>query len=333
MKIDVKNLPSIVVAINILLASIVGIFISKIDSLYRKYDLKIQSLEILQKDIVSYTEKFEKQYNATVAIYIKDMSTQYEVKINSEKLIPAASIIKVPIMAAVYYLAEKGELSLDEFLVYKKKHRCGGAGIIKSYPYGTKFKIRELVELMITISDNIATHMLIERVGLKRFNEIFKTLELKNTTVNRYVMDLNSRRNGIENYTTAEDIGYLLEKIYKGSLISKRASAEMLWYLLQQKISDRLPKKLPPQTVVAHKTGLMRDLCHDAGIVYTHKGEFVICILVQSLYKRAAKNFIAEIAFKTYSVYNQTGDDNNRYESNTAYEHTDIISGSGTRNY
>lgn len=301
-----KNFSYIVTTINIVLFFIIAIFIAKINSVYTKYEAKIDELKQVEQEINDYINSLEKvSPEVKIAVYIKDMSTGFCVKNNSEVLIPAASVVKVPIMAAVYYLVEKGELSLDEVIVYKKHHRCGGSGIIKNLPYGTKFKIKELLELMITISDNIATNMLTERIGFKKLNEIFRNLGLKATNIDRYIMDLKSRTKGIENYTTAEDIGLLLEKIYKGRLVSRKSSIEMLSLLMKQKISDRIPKKLPEHIVVAHKTGLMKNVCHDAGIVFTNNGDFVICVLTENMNHKIAKNVIAEIAYKTYCMYSK----------------------------
>ncbi len=282
------------------------IFILKINSANNKSKIEINKLEKLNKDIQSYLEDLKYfNENSKVAVYIKDLSTDYVIKINSDELIPSASVVKVPLMAAVYYLAYRGEISLEDILVYKKRHHCGGAGVIKRYSYGKKFKIKELLELMITISDNVATHMLMDKIGIERLNKIFKDLDLKNTNVKRYVMDLYSRNKGIENYTTAEDIGMLLEKIYKGELISKQASSEMLLLLMKQRICDRIPKKLPKEVTVAHKTGLMRNVCHDVGIVFSRNGDFIICVLTENIISKFAKNIIAEISYKTYSLYDE----------------------------
>jgi len=290
--------------INIALFLIIFVFVSKINSIYKKYELKVEEFKKLEHSLQEYVNSIV-QDGAEVAIYIKDLSTGYEIKINSGKKIPSASLVKIPIMAAVYYLVDKNKLSLDEKLVYKKKYRCGGSGVIKRMPYGTKFTIKELVELMITISDNVATHMLIDRIGLKNLNEIFKELGLKDTNINRFVMDLFLKNKGVENYTTAEDIGLLLEKVYRGSLVSKKASIEMLSIMLKQRICDRIPKKLPPQIAVAHKTGLMKDVCHDVGIVYTNNGDFVICVLTQNMKHSLAKEFIADVAYETFCLYDK----------------------------
>lgn len=294
--------------INLSLFLIVGIFVYKINSYYEKFILNIERLEQLKDEIQRYLSALQNS-EGKISIYIKDLSTNYAIKINSEVQMPSASILKIPIMAAVYYLAEKGKLSLNEVLTYKKKHMCGGSGIIKNYRYGKKFTIKQLVELMITVSDNIATHMLIERVGIKNLQEIFLDLGLKHTTIERYIMDLKARDRGVENYTTAEDIGELLEKIYKKELISSEVSMEMLLILMKQKISDRIPKKLPREIVVAHKTGLMKNVCHDAGIVYTKNGDFIICVFTENINTSLAKNIISDVAYMSYCLYENIDSD------------------------
>ncbi|MEN3013335.1 MAG: serine hydrolase [Endomicrobiia bacterium] len=304
--------------INFILLLLVSIFVLRINSYYEKFILEINKLEELKKELMEYIKTYNLSDNQKISLYIKDLSTDYTIRINSEELIPSASLVKIPIMAAVYYLTEKGKIFLDNELIYQRKHLCGGSGIIKNYKFGKKFKIRELVELMITISDNIATHMLIEYIGIKNLNEIFKELGLKNTNISRYVMDLRARDKGIENYTTAEDIGLLLEKIYKKELVSKNSSNEMLLFLMKQKISDRIPKKLPREVAVAHKTGLMRNVCHDAGIVYTRNGDFIICILTKNLDSNLAKEIIAEVAYKTYSLYDNMFD---KFKSSTSNDY------------
>jgi len=301
---ETKKFKLTVSLVNIALFLIVFVFETRINSIYNKYELKVEEFKKLEQSLQEYVNSLT-QNNSEISLYIKDLSTEYEIKINSDKEIPSASLVKIPIMAAVYELAEKGDLSLNEKLTYKKKYRCGGSGIIKRSRYGTKFTIRELVELMITLSDNVATHMLIDRIGIKNLNKIFKELGLKNTNINRFVMDLQARDKGIENYTTAEDIGLLLEKIYRGKLVSKEASVEMLLIMLKQRISDRIPKKLPTQVAVAHKTGLMKDVCHDAGVVYTNNGDFIICVLTHNIKPQVAKEIIADVTYMTYCMYDK----------------------------
>jgi beta-lactamase class A len=155
---------------------------------------------------------------------------------------------------------------------------------------------------MITESDNTATNMLVDALGFGYINQQFVEMGLKNTDLRRGVMDLKWRRKGIENYTTADDMAYLLEKIYNRELINPQASDEMLAILKRQKVNDRLPRRLPrAETVVAHKTGLLRGTVSDCGIVFTQEGDFIICVLTDDIKNfKTAKRFIANIAACTY---------------------------------
>ena len=119
-------------------------------------------------------------------------------------------------------------------------------------------------------------------------------------------MDFEERKEGVENYTTAEDMAYLLEGLYKNKILNKDYSLKCLELLKDQKINDRIPRKLPKGgAFVAHKTGLERHICHDVGIVYTSRGDFIICVLVkhEDRYAKSAKKLIAEIALLTYNYY------------------------------
>jgi len=128
---------------------------------------------------------------------------------------------------------------------------------------------------------------------------------LKNTNIARKMMDFKERREGEENYTTARDMAYLLEELYYKKFLNKDVSEKCLGLLGQQKINDRIPRKLPRGTLVVHKTGLERNVCHDAGIVFTNKGNFLICVLARhdNRFAKPTKKFIADVTLLTYNYY------------------------------
>jgi transcriptional antiterminator NusG len=113
------------------------------------------------------------------------------------------------------------------------------------------------------------------------------------------------RREGEENYTTARDMAYLLEELYYKKFLNKDVSEKSLELLGQQKINDRIPRKLPRGTFVVHKTGLEKYVCHDAGIVYTNKGNFLICVLTKhnGALSKPTKKFISDVTLLTYNYY------------------------------
>jgi beta-lactamase class A len=145
--------------------------------------------------------------------------------------------------------------------------------------------------------------MLIELLGFEYLNSSFKDFGLKDTNIVRKMMDFRKRANGRENFTTASDMANLFKSMYYGRLINRDISKRCLLVLKKQKVKDRIPRKLPKGTMVAHKTGLERKICHDAGIIFTHSGGYLIVVLTKHRYKNSfpVKKFISQIALELYS--------------------------------
>lgn len=242
------------------------------------------------------------QFNGEVGIFIEDLKTGWESGFNEEKPFPSASMVKVPVMAVCFDAYSKGMLDLNEGLVLKNKFKTSGSGKLKCMPGGTKIDVDSLIELMITESDNTAANMLIELFGFDYLNEAFKKLGLRSTNIARKMMDFRSRKEGVENLTTAADLAFLLKGMYCGVLPNTQASVRCIEVLKKQKMRDRIPKKLPVDTVVAHKTGLENGVCHDAGIIFTPHGDILLCVLIRHNNKtaRPAKTLIANIARDIY---------------------------------
>ena len=227
-----------------------------------------------------------------------------ELLYNANQKFPAASLIKVPILAAAFYAVGEKKVSLEELVTIRKKDVAGGSGELKAFSLPKKFTFAKLLELMISSSDNTATNKVIEILDFEYINSIFKRLGLTETTLVRKMMDFSQRKNGVENYTSAADISYLLEKIYKKKLVNQKLSKLALTFLKKQKVNDRLPRYLPTEVVVAHKTGLERGVVHDAGIIFTSNGDYLICVLVKGGKSYAlAKKFIAQLSLLAYNLY------------------------------
>lgn len=246
-----------------------------------------------------------KRFHGTVGLVVEDLSTGWEVAFNDRVMLPSASLVKVPIMISYFYAAEEGKINLNDNIILKSADKVAGSKVLGKEPAGSVFTVEELFDPMITQSDNAAANMLIDRLGLDTLNSYFKKLGLKNTNLARKMMDFKERSEGEENYTTAQDMAYLLEQLYYAKFINKDVSGKCLGLLGQQKINDRIPRKLPKGTLVMHKTGLENHVCHDIGIVSTNKGNFLICVLVKHANKFAAptKKFISDVTLLTYSYY------------------------------
>jgi beta-lactamase class A len=264
--------------------------------LLKKRRVALEELRLKLKDEIN-------KFKGESGVIIKDLESGWEFSWQKDKLFASASLVKLPIMAATFYAVEEGKAGLGQSIVLKNSDKFTGSGTLKSVPAGALFTLERLIGLMIYDSDNTATNIITNLLGIDYLNNQFKVFGLKNTLLSRKVADYSMRAKGVENYTNAEDVAFLLENIYKGKLINREWSERSINILKLTHLNDRIPKYLPAQITVAHKTGLERNVCHDAGIVFTPKGDFLICVLTR--YKngdiQGAKEFIAKLASLTYS--------------------------------
>jgi len=244
-------------------------------------------------------------FRGTVGMVVEDLDMEWEIAFDKDTLIPSASLVKVPIMLSYFYAAQDGKISLKDTIILKSSEKVSGSRVLGKEPAGSVFTVKELFNPMITQSDNAAANILIDFLGFDTLNYYFKKMGLKNTNIARKMLDFEERREGEENYTTAQDMAYLLEELYHKKFLNKDVSEKCLELLGQQKINDRIPRKLPRGTFVVHKTGLERHICHDAGIVFTNKGNFLICVLVKhkGLDPKPTKKFISDVTLLTYNYY------------------------------
>ncbi|MBD3263709.1 MAG: serine hydrolase [Candidatus Omnitrophica bacterium] len=262
-----------------------------------------KKFEGLKKEISLLGEK----YNFRYAYAIKDLGI-FGTRISrfENEVFPAASIIKLPVLASALLAVSDGHIGLNDKIIIEREDIVGGSGLLKAKKFPYELTFQELLELMISVSDNSATNKVIDLLGKDTINKYFKKLGFKDTVLIRAMMDFSKRNRGIENYTSVEDILVVLEKIYKGELVNRKISDIALDFLKKQKVNTRIPRYLPSEVEVAHKTGLERGVVHDAGIVYASKGDYIICVLTKGVgsYTRA-KKFIAELSLLTYNLYRQ----------------------------
>lgn len=244
-------------------------------------------------------------FRGDAGIVIKDLAQGWEIDFNKGAQFPSASLVKVPILLSYFYAQQEGKVRTKDLVSLKSYEKVPGSKVLGDSSVGSIFSVEELFEPMIARSDNTATNILIDLLGFEAFNDYFIRLGLRNTNLVRRMMDFDERKEGRENYTTAEDMAYLLEILYRRNFLDRNTSEKCLGFLKQQKIKDRIPRKLPEGVVVAHKTGLENHICHDAGIVFTQKGDFLICVLTrhQDRFAAYAKRFISDIALMAYNYY------------------------------
>lgn len=261
-----------------------------------------KSFQKLQNKVAAIAKDFRGEYSYVIKDFEKPF---YEISRSENKMFPAASVIKLPIAAVALRAVKDGRISLSQKFTITSKDISGGSGVIKTMSLPVVLTFGDIIEIMISNSDNTSTNKLIDILGYTYLNREFKKLGLKRTILKRKMMDFSKRKRGVENYTSASDTVFLLEQIYRQELIDKDSSRMILSFLIKQKINDRIPRYLPKNIKVAHKTGLERGVVHDAGIIFSSKGDFVVCVFTKRIkdYSKA-KKFIARLSLLAYNNLN-----------------------------
>lgn len=244
-------------------------------------------------------------HRGRVAIFLRDLKTNKTWTYHPDDLFPSASLIKVPVMACVFTKIHEGKLALSQKLTLRRHNRVGGSGSIKWRHDGSQLTVRDLLYHMINESDNTATAMLIEALGINYIQQQFPKMGLFYTEIYPEGMSLKAGRVAHENYTTAREMSMLMEKIYRGEMVDRNSSQLMMDILKHKKATaSRLAKGLPAGWQIAHKTGLLRQACHDSAIILSPNGEYAITVLTgQNSNYAAAKDFITRLGRVTYRHY------------------------------
>jgi len=261
------------------------------------------------------------QHHGDVGLAIKNLKTGESFHYRAEEPMPTASLIKFPVMIATYRAIEDGKLSLDDKIELKKEDQVVGSGMLSShFSPGTMLSLRDAIHLMIVFSDNTATNLVIDKLGLPVTTEYMTTLGLKETRLNSKVFrrdtSLNKDRSlkyGLGS-TTANEMIQLLERLEKKELVSEKASEQMLEHMYANDDKLKVPRLLPAGTKVAHKTGSVNESRTDAGIINSTAGPIAFAILTDKnkdhrwTDDNEGDAFCAKVGSLVYQYFNPQGE-------------------------
>ena len=214
----------------------------------------------------------------------------------------SASLIKVPIMMAVLDHVERHELVLDDVIPIPSENHVDFSVITEQQlNEGT---IYELLVWMIITSDNTATNVLIDTIGMEALNRYFRKIGLMHTALQRKMMDFARLEGGFDNVTTARDMAYLFTRIYRQDLISAPYSTLAIDVLSRQRVHESLKRYLVEDVHIAHKTGGLDSVDHDVGIVFNDVNDYIIGVFVTEVANNdEARKFIGRISKAVYEQF------------------------------
>jgi beta-lactamase class A len=231
------------------------------------------------------------------AIFL-DLDNGNYVNWQGDTVFSAASTIKVPILVAFFQAVDAGKIKLDEPLTLEKDTLASGSGNIQYAGVGKKYTVLETARRMIVISDNSATNMLIKRLGGREFlNQRFQAWSLTNTLLYDVLPDLAGK-----NTTTPQDLAKIMERVNRGELLTGRSRDRFFMIMRQTETNTLLPQGLEKEAVIAHKTGDIRTVLGDVGLVDMPNGkQYIAAVLVKRLDNDPqAKSLIQEISRTAY---------------------------------
>jgi beta-lactamase class A len=262
--------------------------------------------QVLWQKLQTEIRRVDEQLDGVLAVAVKDLTSGEEFLIRGDEVMPQASSIKIAVLANLYLQAQQGRLKLGDEYVVRKEDLVPGSDILLGLTPGvTRLTLRDLATVMIAVSDNSATNVLIDRLGFENVNQMLQQMGLHNTRLRRKMMDLKAASEGRENISTPREMMTLLEAIYRGKLLNTQMTDDFLKVLSTHKESSIL-QALPDDAIAANKPGELEAVRNDSGIVLVKNRPFILCVMTSYLKdEKEGSAAIRKIAALAYSYFDR----------------------------
>jgi beta-lactamase class A len=233
----------------------------------------------LSAKLASDLNRTAASYDGVLGIFVKDLTSGEAFAVNADAVFPQASSIKIPILVELMRQAETGKLNLDERVEIHRPALVGGSGVLQFFAEGgSAISLRDLAVLMVVLSDNSATNLIIDRVGMQNVNSMLAGLGLNKTLLARKMIDVAAEQADRENRSTPRQMAALLESLNSGNLLDAEHTKIALEILEYPKDSP-IRAGLPPEIAVAEKPGSLNGAQCDSGIVFLKGRPYVISVM------------------------------------------------------
>jgi beta-lactamase class A len=270
--------------------------------------------DLLWKKLETRVEEIAGRLDGVMGVAILDLTDGRILLRNADRVFPTASSIKIAILLELYHQDQetragaKGKAKLDDIYTFDPKDLVEDSQIMAGLTPGvTRVTNRDLAQFMVAVSDNAATNVLIDRVGMQNVNATLRSLGLTKTMLRRKMIDIAAARRGDENVSTPQEMVRLLEAIYKEKALNKEVTADFIKQLSTLKQSY-IPRLLPDNVQVANKPGELEAVRNDCGIVYVSNRPFAISVMTgYDRDEKAAGRAISEVALEAYRYFEMRG--------------------------
>jgi beta-lactamase class A len=263
---------------------------------------------ILWENLKRSVDQEDRNLDGVLGVAILDLTDGRTLLWHADDIYPTASSIKIAVLAELYRQAQEGKLKLADVYTVRKEDDVPDSAIFNGLSYGvTQLTLRDLATMMIAVSDNSATNVLIDKVGMANVNAMLAAQGLKQTKLQRKMMDLNAAKQGRENIATPRELMTLLARIYQGKLLN-REMTDAFFKMLATSKNSPIRIAIPEAVVSADKPGELEGVRNDSGLVFAQNRPFVISVMTSyDKDEDAANAAIGRIAKSAYSMFDRMG--------------------------
>jgi beta-lactamase class A len=270
--------------------------------------------QVLWQKLESSIGEIDHNLDGVLGVAIEDLTTGRKFFLREDEVFPQASSIKIAVLVELYHQAQlsaegaPGKAKLSDLYTVNSGDLVADSDIMQGLtPSVTRITNRDLATMMVAVSDNSATNVLIDRVGMENVNGLMDSLGLTHTRLRRKMMDVKAAGEGRENISTPREMMTLLEQIYRGKVLNKEMTESFLKMLSTHKESF-IPRGLPDGVRTANKPGELEGVRTDSGIVFAQNRPYVICVMTTYLSnERDGEDAIARISSAAYRMFDRLG--------------------------
>ena len=262
--------------------------------------------ELLWQKLETSITDTDRSLDGVMGVAIVDLTDNHQYLLHADDVYPQASSIKIAVLAELYRQSQQGKLKLTDSYTVNASDLVPDSDIMGGLTPGvTKLTLRDVATMMVAVSDNSATNVLIDRVGMDNVNALMTSLGLKHTLLRRKMMDLKAAGEGRENVSTPKEMSTLLQQIYHGKVLNKEMTDDFFKVLSTHKDSW-IPRYLPEGLKMANKPGALEGVRNDSGVIFVENRPYIICVMTTYLRRESdGEEAIARVSQAAYRMFDR----------------------------